>query len=132
MKTQVTQRGEIVELTIRRNNISISELSRKLNVSRRSIYNWFTQKSLSIDIICKIGEVIKHDFSKDFPEIFNQSMDLPDSRDVKSYTAADDYESVNYWRNKYINLLEKHNDFLSHHNPMATLITVLYIFQNNF
>lgn len=132
MKTKVTQRGEIVELTIRRNNISISELSRKLNVSRRSIYNWFTQKSLSIDIICKIGEVIKHDFSKDFPEIFNQSMDLPDSRDIKSYTAADDYESVNYWRNKYINLLEKHNDFLSHHNPMATLITVLYIFQNNF
>ena len=69
----VMQKGEILERVIRRNHISISELSRKLNVSRRSIYNWFTQERLSRDVIYKIGTVLNHDFSAEFPDLFNSS-----------------------------------------------------------
>lgn len=107
------QNGEIVELVIRRNHISISELSRKLNVSRRSIYNWFTQESLSREIIYKIGEVLNHDFSAEFPDMFDRATLLNTPRNGStSIDAANEFESVTYWRNKYINLLEKHNDFL--------------------
>ncbi len=100
--------GEIVELVIRRNNISISELSRRLHVSRRSIYNWFTQKNLSFDIICKIGEVLDYDFSRDFPEKFN-GRNTTGMREILTDLELDNYQnSAHYWRTKYINLLEKY------------------------
>jgi predicted transcriptional regulator len=115
------QNGEIVELVIRRNHISISELSRKLKVSRRSIYNWFTQESLSREIIYKIGEVLNHDFSAEFPDMFDRATVLSNQRRITE-ADSEELESVNYWRNKYINLLEKHNDFLIHNiEPSATM-----------
>ncbi|HEY1056316.1 MAG TPA: HTH domain-containing protein [Emticicia sp.] len=115
------QNGEIVELVIRRNHISISELSRKLKVSRRSIYNWFTQESLSREIIYKIGEVLNHDFSAEFPDMFDRTTLHNNQRKVMDID-AEELESVNYWRNKYITLLEKHNDFLIHNiEPSATM-----------
>jgi transcriptional regulator with XRE-family HTH domain len=106
--------GETVELVVRRDNISISELSRRLNVSRRSIYNWFSQENLSFEIICKIGDVLNHDFSLDFPEMFNKTDKLIQLRYFRQSTATNEFaeESVQYWKDKYINLLERHNDYL--------------------
>ena len=111
-------KGEIVELVIRRNNLSISELSRRLHVSRRSVYNWFDQTDLSLDVICKIGEVLDYDFSLEFPDLFNRrklkSIDM--THELQEETQQN---SVNYWRNKYISLLEKHNEILSDHSPAS-------------
>lgn len=108
------QKGEIVELVIRRNHVSISELSRKLKVSRRSIYNWFTQESLSRDIIYKIGEVLHHDFSAEFPDMFDSSTLVNTQISGNTSIGINELDSVNYWRNKYISLLEKHNNYLIH------------------
>ncbi len=111
--------GEIVELVIRRNNYSISELSRKLNVSRRSIYNWFTQKNLSIEVIYKIGEALGYDFSIDFPEIYHHKR-VVDINHINIESNLDyNQNSANYWRNKYIVLLEKHNEILSDHQMVS-------------
>ena len=111
--------GEIVELVIRRNNLSISELSRRLHVSRRSIYNWFTQRNLSYDIIYKIGEALNYDFSSDFPDMFTGK----ESQLIKHINADKNIDfnqnSAIFWRNKYINLLEKHNEILRY-NSLAT------------
>ena len=110
--------GETVELVVRRDNISITELSRRLNVSRRSIYNWFTQENLSAEIICKIGEALSHDFSVEFPDRNNLYS-------FRSRLLRDDglENSVQYWRDKYINLLEKHNDYLRRNVKLSLLTT---------
>ncbi|MBB2148457.1 hypothetical protein [Pedobacter gandavensis] len=102
--------------------MGITELSRKLHVSRRTIYNWFDQESLSFDIIFKIGNVINHDFSKEFPDDFarlqnearEKKQDLMSNEDnsTANYSTA-----VNYWMNKYIKLLEKYNELLTERNP---------------
>ena len=102
--------GEIVEHVIRRNNISISELSRRLRVSRRSIYNWFTQKNLSFDIILQIGEVLDYDFSSDFPDKLNGRRSNSTQVYQGDFQTSDFQNSANYWRNKYINLFEKYNE----------------------
>lgn len=102
--------GEIVEHVIRRNNISISELSRRLRVSRRSIYNWFTQKNLSYDIILQIGEVLDYDFSSDFPDKLNSRRSNTSQVYHGDFQINELQNSANYWRNKYINLLEKYNE----------------------
>lgn len=107
--------GQIVERVVRRNKVSISELARRMQVNRRSVYNWFDQKALKIDIICKIGHVLNHDFSIDFPEAFGErgfSMmeKLVDGVDENEHKHPN---SVHYWMVKYISLLEKYNALLS-------------------
>jgi hypothetical protein len=107
--------GQIVERVVRRNKVSISELARRMQVNRRSVYNWFDQKTLKIDIICKIGHVLNHDFSVDFPEAFGERgfavmEKIVDEMDDKEHKQPN---SVHYWMVKYISLLEKYNALLS-------------------
>ena len=107
--------GQIVERVVRRNKVSISELARRMRVNRRSVYNWFDQKTLKIDIICKIGNVLNHDFSVDFPEAFGERgfavmEKMVDEMDENEHKHPN---SVHYWMVKYISLLEKYNALLS-------------------
>jgi plasmid maintenance system antidote protein VapI len=108
--------GEIIERTIRRNGYSISELSRLMNVNRRSIYNWFNQPKFKTDIIFKIGCALKHDFSIEFPELFS-SEEFQKAFNQKKFSAEvnvlEEMEKVNYWKDKYINLLEDYTQALS-------------------
>ncbi len=107
--------GQIVERVVRRNRVSISELARRMQVNRRSVYNWFDQKTLKLDIICRIGQVLDHDFSVDFPDAFGErgfsAMEkIVDSMDDNEHKHPN---SVHYWMVKYISLLEKYNELLS-------------------
>ena len=112
--------GEILEHVVRRDRMGISELARRLNVSRRTMYNWFEMDRLSIEIIRRIGLVIGHDFSAEFPEEFAKKSDYVDG---ESFTdMQNSLESpptaVYYWMDKYIKLLEKFNSALSHETKL--------------
>jgi hypothetical protein len=104
--------GQIVEFVVRRTGYNISTLSNRLNVNRRSIYNWFNNKYLKEDIILKIGIIIQHDFSKEFPELFSPV----------------DFQPINYatkeinetFKDKYIALLEEHTKLLSNQMKSTT------------
>jgi transcriptional regulator with XRE-family HTH domain len=108
--------GQIVEKVIRRNGYSISELARLTNVNRRSVYNWFHQKRLKPEIIYRIGVALNYDFSKDFPKLL---LDLH-INEIKSNNVSAPFNNSpidrteeNYWKDKYIKLLEKYNDSLT-------------------
>ncbi|WP_316820089.1 helix-turn-helix domain-containing protein [Pedobacter gandavensis] len=114
--------GQVIEHVVRKDHMGITELSRKLHVSRRTIYNWFDQESLSFDIICKIGNVMNHDFSKEFPDDFARLQDEArekkrDFSNIQDNSTANYSTAVNYWMNKYIHLLEKYNELLSQKSP---------------
>lgn len=107
--------GQLIERIIRRNGYSISELARLTNVNRRSIYNWFNQKNLKPEIIFRVGCALKHDFSEEFPELFNEN----DFQKIISSTKANPEEtptetevSSGYWKDKYIKVLEEYNRLL--------------------
>ena len=109
--------GQIIEKVIRRNGYSISELARLTDVNRRSVYNWFNQKYLKPAIIHKIGVALKHDFSSEFPELFTKTdqRNLVNTSDEAVYVEEElDGRTRNeqYWKDKYIDLLEKHNQLL--------------------
>ncbi|MFD2289004.1 hypothetical protein GJU39_13050 [Pedobacter petrophilus] len=111
--TTKEKHGEILERVVRRNRMGISELSRKLNVSRRTIYNWFGQDRLHQEIIWQIGHSLGQDLSVSFPDVFPKSN--PETARPVEATAkpAGDSNSVYFWMNKYIHLLEKYNSLLS-------------------
>jgi lambda repressor-like predicted transcriptional regulator len=62
--------GKIVEYVVRKKGNNISDLAKSLNISRRTLYNLFNQPILDFHIISQIGEVIRHNFSVEFPEFF--------------------------------------------------------------
>lgn len=107
--------GHVLEQAVRMERIGISELSRKLNVSRRTIYNWFKQEDLNPNIILKVGDVIRHDFTAELPETFirNHKHILETENPSILNEVAADNNSVYFWMNKYVALLEKYNEMLN-------------------
>lgn len=107
--------GHVVERIVRRNRMGISEIARKLHISRRTLYNWFETNNLHIDTILKLGSVLEHDFSQEFPGEFAKISDSPHDSDFmeEHKTDAQSNEAVYYWMDKYIKLLEKFNDTLA-------------------
>jgi plasmid maintenance system antidote protein VapI len=105
--------GQIIERHIRNNCISISEIARRLDVSRPTLYNWFEAKKLSTDIIVKIGLVTSHDFSVEFPDEFAHRSCLMDKEVLKEINGGEqNADPIYYWMEKYIILLEKINQKL--------------------
>ncbi|RDC57533.1 hypothetical protein DU508_10320 [Pedobacter chinensis] len=112
MTTQL-KHGEVLERIVRRDRMGISELSRKLNVSRRTIYNWFGQDRLSYEVIWQVGALLGQDFSTSFPDVFPKENQEGLGAMESSKQSGAESNSVYFWMNKYIHLLEKYNDLLS-------------------
>lgn len=97
-------RGEIIEKAVRESGVSISKLAKRMNKSRQYIYNIFTTIDVNPDVILEIGKIIGHDFTSEI-QIF-QLVEEP----IVKYNKLN--EEVLYWKNKYIDLLEKYNKLL--------------------
>jgi DNA-binding NtrC family response regulator len=61
-------RVQVVEYVIRKKNYEINDLAKSLQISRRTLYHWFSQSSLSTKNINRIGALIEHDFSLQLSE----------------------------------------------------------------
>ena len=108
--------GQIVEYIVRKNGYSITDLAAGLDVNRRTIYNYFQNKNVKYDVIYKIGLIVRHDFSKDFPELFtSDQFDITQrpraAAEVNAVVKVNADDS--YWQDKYIQLLEAYNSALS-------------------
>ena len=109
--------GEIVELAVRRKNINISELSRKMKVNRRTLYNWFQQETLTSSVIYSISQAIDYDFSQEFPENFFNK--LTNCQKTQEEDCASETEGLHYyWMKKYITLLEDYRLLMEKYNNL--------------
>lgn len=110
--------GHIIEKEVRKANIGISEIARHLHVSRRTLYNWFEIKTVSLDIIIKVGQVIGHDFSTELPEEFsNENINSINHGLIQPFDSKGDKKEVlYYWMERYIKLLENVNQNLTNNN----------------
>ena len=101
--------GQIVEYIVRKNGYSLSDLAKELKVNRRSLYNWFNQAHLKPEMIYRIGCVIRHDFSKEFPELFTASefdcIYAPKKMD-HPFVNNEMENAEHGWKDKYLKLLE--------------------------
>lgn len=105
--------GEIVEMYLRSNGHNMTQVAGMLNVNRRTLYNWFQKKHLSVDIIYSIGMALSHDFSIEFPELFEpgefKAQRMKDNNNSNNNNTQDDSY---IWKGKYIDLLERYNEFI--------------------
>jgi len=100
-------RGEIVRKAVYESGISITKLAEKLGKSRRWVYQMFENSNVSIDMVLQIGEILHHDFSGEIKELQKHGV-LSDQK--QTYELTD--KEVEYWKNKYLILLEEYNQLL--------------------
>lgn len=104
--------GQIVEIALKRHNINISELSKQLNVNRRTLYNWFRQKKLRKEVISKIENAIHYDFSEDFEIEVMRSSDYKESYITRTTWSTNVPNTAFYWMEKYTALLEDYRKLM--------------------
>ena len=101
-------RGEIIKAAIYKSGVPITALAKRLGKSRRWMYLMFENSNVSLDLVLKIGKIIRYDFTADFKE-------LSTSARIKSesFVATEENETnAEFWKNKYLKLLEEYNELL--------------------
>jgi len=111
-------KGQIVKKIIKREGYSFLKISEKLCISRNTLYNKFQDPNLNHSLILAIGEIIKYDFTIDFPEMRTPNIFGPDLGEYKK-------EFASYGINKIIELLmleKKYTGLLEHYNQLLFLL----------
>jgi CRISPR/Cas system-associated exonuclease Cas4 (RecB family) len=104
-------RGEIVERAIRQSGYPISSIAKKLGKSRRWMYLMFDNTQVDIETVISIGNIIHHDFSDEIKEL--------NSINTSSFSDPENTynnQTKEYWKNKYLKLLEDYNELLKKTN----------------
>lgn len=91
--------GAILEKAIRNSDISIKRLAELLNVNRTTIYYWFENPRLSPEVLVRINHIIQSDY-------LNFSSVNADKTLQKNRQEAD------FWKTKYLHLLDQYQCFL--------------------
>ncbi len=103
-------KGEIVEKAVRQSGLPLTQLAKRMGKSRRWLYNAFDNPSLSIEHILQIGSIIHYNFSNDVHDLQRfLNLEEPISEE-NNYVVSS--ENAEYWKNKYLTLLEKYNTLL--------------------
>ncbi len=106
----MVHKGEIIETAIRQSGYSITEMAKKLKISRRQLYNLFQKYNIDDDTVLKIGKLIHYDFSIEIKSLSHSIVEEP----LEKYSTELDKirNEVEVWKNKYILLLEEHKQLL--------------------
>lgn len=116
-------RGKILEEVVRKwcetNGWTIIALSKKMGQNPSTTYRQFEKDDLPFHIIRKFGKAMNHDFRVEFPEIDEEEVytvkDTLSDQDRGSYqpiTLMQAMAQRDSWKEKYYDLLEKHNKLL--------------------
>lgn len=104
-------RGEIVEQAIRQSGYPISAIAKRLGKSRRWMYLMFDNPQIDLETVISIGNIIHYDFSDELKELNSiNTSSLSDPRDPYNNHTKE------YWKNKYLTLLEDYNELLKQAN----------------
>jgi hypothetical protein len=98
-------RGEIIKEAIYKSGYPITELAKRMGKSRRWVYLLFENPTVLIDTILQIGIIIHYDFSNQIEGLNSQTLTLREP--FPNFLKEEDY-----WKNKYLKLLEDYNELL--------------------
>lgn len=101
-------RGEIIRKAVYNSGYTITEIAKSIGKSRKWMYLMFENSNVSLDIVLQIGKIIHYDFTDEIKE-FSPSQKIIEKSSLNSKKENPDAE---YWKNKYLMLLEEYNELL--------------------
>ena len=106
-------KGEIIEKAVRESGFSITRLASRMGKSRRWVYQIFESPTVPVDYILAIGKIIHYDFTEDVKELKTYKVSMAKQMmNESAQSFGNDKEEVEYWKNKYLAVLEKYNELL--------------------
>jgi len=60
--------GRKIHFVFKQSGLSVSQFARLLEIQRTRIYNIFDSKTLDIDLICRISDVLHYDFISEYKD----------------------------------------------------------------
>ena len=106
-KRKYSHRGELLKAAVEDSEIKITVLVKRMGISRGTYYNHIVSPNLSFELLDEYGRILNHDFREDIPEMKKYVIEEgePDYGPPKNMKEA--LEQIDYWRRKYIRLLEE-------------------------
>jgi AcrR family transcriptional regulator len=101
-------RGEVLQVAVRKHKLKITQVVKKLGISRGTFYNHVEDPNLSFEILERYGKALGYDFTADIPEMAKYTFEEPSEIYGQPSTLEEAIKQGEYWKNKYIALLEKH------------------------
>lgn len=102
-------RGEILQNAITKKGISLSEVGRRMGCDRSTVFRHTQKDTLDDAILLKYGRALDYDFTIDIPELFDSmKMVNEPSPEYRNRTYDELLSERDYYKDKYINLLEKY------------------------
>jgi predicted transcriptional regulator len=101
-------RGEIIKEAVYKSGYPITELAKRIGKSRRWMYLMFENNNVSLDIVLQIGKIIHYDFAQEIKEFNPTRMSLEEPL----VGFKNEENSAEYWKNKYLKLLEDYSALL--------------------
>lgn len=111
----MTHRGEIIKQAVYKSGYPITKLAEALGKSRRWVYQMFENNNVNLDVVLQIGDIIHYDFSNDIEDLNKANFNLALNTNA-SYNTKE--QSAEYWKNKYILLLEEYTELLKRSNAV--------------
>ena len=94
---------------MRESAVNITQMVKKMGISRSTFYNHVKDPSLSYEQLAKYGKVIKHDFAQDLPEMKRFVLEEPEMPYNTPKTIEEAIEQRDYWRERYYKKAEEYN-----------------------
>lgn len=93
----------------RKSPLSITQLVKRMGISRGTYYNHKDDPNLPFEDIEKYGKILGYDFTSDFPEMHKYAFEEPIAPYGNPKNFDEAVKQKDYWKDKYLNLLEKYN-----------------------
>ena len=102
-------RGQILKNAVDASRLSKELVARKAGYTRTSYYKHIEDPDLPFHILAAYGKAIHHDFIEEIVDMPKYIIDDPTEGYDKEMTLPEALKQIDYWKGKYIELLEKYN-----------------------
>jgi hypothetical protein len=99
-------RGELLKKAVDTSEIRITVLVKRMGISRGTYYNHIESPDLSFELLDQYGKILNHDFRDDLLEMKKFVVEETEPEYSRPKNMKDALEQIDFWRNKYIKLLE--------------------------
>lgn len=111
-KGRNTHRGALLEAAVDDRHVNISQMVKRMGISRGTYYNHIQDPELSLEQLAKYGRVIGHDFSQQLPEMKRLVLEEPEGVYKTPETLEEAIAQRDYWRELYYKTLQQLNQVL--------------------
>lgn len=110
-RTTSLHRGQLLEEAVKATRLKKEDVAAKAGYQRTSYYKHIKERDLPYHILTAYGKAIRYDFTELLPEMPKYMIEEPDEQ-YSPMNLEEARKQIDYWRDKYIDLLELFNKMI--------------------